>query len=227
MRAMGSAGTSLDERKKLSERVHAMGRTEQLQIFRILTSSGIKHTRNSNGCFFDITKIGEDVVARLLDCMRYCDRALPEAPMQAPLQAPLQAPPQAPVETPRCAGAVDAGAPVASECTAAAGPPPAPSSEGTGASTQAPEAPPLKSTTPAANAAPGPPRYINERVRQFINCISRSKAENTANRRRETSRFHHLRKKYSKPLPLCRGPVTASNQEALFEELDTDEDEAT
>ena len=47
-------------------------RTEQREIFNLLTSAGAEYSKNVNGCFFDITAVPDAVIERIEGFIRFC-----------------------------------------------------------------------------------------------------------------------------------------------------------
>lgn len=63
--------SDLGRRKQLADRVSFLGKTQHVQIFRILHSSGIRYTRNNNGVFCDITKAPVTVLELIEKSIEY------------------------------------------------------------------------------------------------------------------------------------------------------------
>jgi hypothetical protein len=59
-------------RKKLSEKIEHLGPIEHGEIFRKLKTRNLGYTQNSNGIFFDITNVPDDVVDDLVAFVDHC-----------------------------------------------------------------------------------------------------------------------------------------------------------
>ncbi len=65
-------GGDYDERKLFLERLPCLVKDEYEEIFRIIKQSGIPWSENSNGVFFDINAIPNDIFQRLKNFMEFC-----------------------------------------------------------------------------------------------------------------------------------------------------------
>ena len=59
-------------RKKLSEKIEQLGSIEHGEIFRKLKTRNLGFTQNSNGIFFDITDVPNDVINDLVSFVDHC-----------------------------------------------------------------------------------------------------------------------------------------------------------
>ena len=61
-----------DIRKQLLEDLKILNKMEQEEIFRIIKTSESIYTENSNGIFFDISKLSNDVFEQLVTFINFC-----------------------------------------------------------------------------------------------------------------------------------------------------------
>ena len=61
-----------DIRKQLLEDLKILNKMEKEEIFRIIKSTGSMYTENSNGIFFDISKLNNNVFEQLLVFINFC-----------------------------------------------------------------------------------------------------------------------------------------------------------
>ena len=185
-------------RKRMSDCVHSLHKSEQWEVYRILDAGGLKHTRNAYGLFFDVTNAPDEILSRVQNFIefvqesrKYLDVAGSSEP---PALAPQRVSPRAP-EPQACAG----GAPRPSPSEA--------------------EAPDVSADCASALAS----ESQSESVQMFVRSMIRLRDENPALKRRETSRFQAYRKKYSRQVnQKSSGPASASDQ---LEESSGDERE--
>ena len=63
-----------DIRKDFLEDLKLLNKTEQEQIFRIVKSSNTQYSENSNGIFFDISKITPIIFIEMQQFMEFCKK---------------------------------------------------------------------------------------------------------------------------------------------------------
>ena len=61
-------------RKQVLEDLKLLNKSEQEEIFRILKTSNSFFSENSNGIFFDISKLGKDVFDRVIKFLEFCKK---------------------------------------------------------------------------------------------------------------------------------------------------------
>ncbi len=61
-----------DERKRFLEDLKRLVKEEQENIYRILKQSGEDFSENSNGIFFDLTKVKMDTFQKMKAYMEFC-----------------------------------------------------------------------------------------------------------------------------------------------------------
>jgi hypothetical protein len=61
-----------DTRKQLLEDLKILNKLEQEEVFRIVKNSNSLFTENSNGIFFDISKLNETVFEQLVIFINFC-----------------------------------------------------------------------------------------------------------------------------------------------------------
>lgn len=84
----------IGRRKRLTDRVAGLSKTEHEQILRILHSSGLRYTRNNNGVFCDITRAPDAVLDTIERFIEYSARSanLLEEERRAAIVAPVKKP---------------------------------------------------------------------------------------------------------------------------------------
>jgi hypothetical protein len=66
------SGSEYEDRKSFLERLPGLVKDEFEEIFRIVKQSGIPWSENSNGIFFDINALPNDVFEKLNGFMDFC-----------------------------------------------------------------------------------------------------------------------------------------------------------
>ena len=61
-----------EERKKLLEDLKRLVKSEQEDIFRILKETHSEYSENSNGVFFDVSKISRESFEKIKKYMEFC-----------------------------------------------------------------------------------------------------------------------------------------------------------
>ena len=65
---MASAVTvTYDQRKKLAEELKVLSKDQYEEVYRIIKRTGAPYSENSNGIFFDLNVIADDIVLQLAD----------------------------------------------------------------------------------------------------------------------------------------------------------------
>ena len=67
-----SHNDSYDLRKQLLEDLKMLNKSEQEEIFRILKLNDGIYSENSNGIFFDLTKLNESLFEKLVKFVEFC-----------------------------------------------------------------------------------------------------------------------------------------------------------
>lgn len=63
-----------DKRKDLLDIIKVLTKTEQEEIFRILKRTNSYYTENSNGIFFDVSKLNEQTLEQMLQFIEFCNK---------------------------------------------------------------------------------------------------------------------------------------------------------
>lgn len=63
-----------ETRKEFLEDLKLLNKTEQEEVFRIIKSSNTTYSENSNGIFFDISKIVPEVFLEMQKFMNFCKK---------------------------------------------------------------------------------------------------------------------------------------------------------
>jgi hypothetical protein len=61
-------------RKHFLDNLKILNKSEKEEIFRILTSTKSNFTENSNGIFFDISKLSKDTFDQMLQFLEFCKK---------------------------------------------------------------------------------------------------------------------------------------------------------
>ena len=61
-------------RKHFLDNLKILNKSEKEEIFRILTSTRSNFTENSNGIFFDISKLSKDTFDQMLQFLEFCKK---------------------------------------------------------------------------------------------------------------------------------------------------------
>ena len=67
-----------DQRKRFLEDLKLLSKTEHAKLFEILRSQNAEYSENSNGVFFDISKVSSQVFKEMNDYMEYCSQVRKE-----------------------------------------------------------------------------------------------------------------------------------------------------
>jgi cobalamin biosynthesis protein CobT len=59
-------------KKTIVDKVSQLTSTEHNEIFKILEKNGVPHSRNKNGCFFDLRTVDEKVLGDIEQFVSYC-----------------------------------------------------------------------------------------------------------------------------------------------------------
>lgn len=63
-----------DKRKQLLEDLKILNKAEKEEIFRILKSTESIFSENSNGIFFDVSKLSNDAFEQMLKFLQFCKK---------------------------------------------------------------------------------------------------------------------------------------------------------
>ena len=192
--------------QRLADRIEQLGKVEHVQIFRVLKVHGVKHTQNKNGCFMDISSAPPAAIAEVQSFVNYAaeldaerlagtigcaggkqPQLLPPSQHRPPQLSPLspmsQLPPPLSPHLCMVGRQSQAGAPVDADVDAAG------DAAGDAAFSVAPASVDGSLADDAADEDPGGAAAGGGPAN------GRGGGEN---RRKETSRFQQLRRKYSK-----------------------------
>jgi len=61
-----------EKRKQFLEEVKALDKEEYQEIFRIIKKSSVEFSENSNGVFFDLNQVTDEIFQKLESFMDYC-----------------------------------------------------------------------------------------------------------------------------------------------------------
>lgn len=70
--------TEYDARKQLLADLKILSKTESLKVFEIIKRNKVEYSENSNGIFFDLTKISAEVFEELAAYMEFCKKVRAE-----------------------------------------------------------------------------------------------------------------------------------------------------
>lgn len=63
-----------DERKKLLDEIRTLSKSELEEIYRILKTSKAEFSENSNGVFFDLSKLPAEIFLEIQKFMEFCHK---------------------------------------------------------------------------------------------------------------------------------------------------------
>jgi hypothetical protein len=63
---------SYKERKQIFDNITILVKPEQEEVFRIIRKNKVVYTENSNGIFFDLTSITDDVLEQIKEYIDFC-----------------------------------------------------------------------------------------------------------------------------------------------------------
>jgi hypothetical protein len=63
-----------DKRKDFLETIKILNKTEQEELFRILKRNLSIYTENSNGIFFDVTKLNDATFEQMIQFVEFCKK---------------------------------------------------------------------------------------------------------------------------------------------------------
>jgi len=61
-----------EKRRKFLDDLKTLSKTEWLKVFEILKKNNVEYTQNSNGVFFDLVKVSNDIFTELSTYMEFC-----------------------------------------------------------------------------------------------------------------------------------------------------------
>lgn len=67
-------GKEYEEKKKFLEDIKRLVKSEQEDIFRILKTEKADYSENSNGIFFDVSKLSGSLFTKLKEYMEFCQK---------------------------------------------------------------------------------------------------------------------------------------------------------
>ena len=74
--------TEYESRKQLLADLKILSKTESLKVFEIIKRNKVEYSENSNGIFFDLTKISAEVFEELVVYMEFCKKVRAEQNMR-------------------------------------------------------------------------------------------------------------------------------------------------
>ena len=61
-----------EQRRKVWETVKTLNKSEQEELFKILKFSNVEYTENTNGIFFDVAKLPDLVIQKIMKFLAFC-----------------------------------------------------------------------------------------------------------------------------------------------------------
>ena len=61
-------------RKQFLDNLKILNKSEKEEIFRILTSTKSEYTENSNGIFFDVSKLSKETFDQMIQFLEFCKK---------------------------------------------------------------------------------------------------------------------------------------------------------
>jgi hypothetical protein len=62
-----TAPVTYEQRKKLAEELKVLSKDQYEEVYRIIKRAGAPYSENSNGVFFDLNVVADDIVVQLSD----------------------------------------------------------------------------------------------------------------------------------------------------------------
>jgi hypothetical protein len=69
---MNPSPTSQDAKKQCLEDLKMLGKDEYEEVFRIIKRNNVEYSENSNGIFFDLNSLSDDVFLKLVKFLDLC-----------------------------------------------------------------------------------------------------------------------------------------------------------
>jgi len=69
---MSLTNEEYEERKRFLEDLKLLSKTEHEHIFSLIREDGTEYSENSNGVFFDVSKVNNEVFLKLQTYMQFC-----------------------------------------------------------------------------------------------------------------------------------------------------------
>ena len=61
-----------EQRKKIWETIKTLNKSEQEELFKILKFSNVEYTENTNGIFFDVAKLSDTTIQKIMKFLAFC-----------------------------------------------------------------------------------------------------------------------------------------------------------
>ena len=61
-----------EQRKKIWETIKTLNKSEQEELFKILKFSNVEYTENTNGIFFDVAKLSDTTIQKIMNFLAFC-----------------------------------------------------------------------------------------------------------------------------------------------------------
>lgn len=61
-----------EQRKKVWETIKTLNKSEQEELFKILKFSNVDYTENTNGIFFDVAKLTDTTIQKIMKFLSFC-----------------------------------------------------------------------------------------------------------------------------------------------------------
>lgn len=71
---MSQAQEDYEQRRKVWETIKTLMKSEQEELFRILLRNKVEYTENTNGIFFDVTKLEPTVLDEIQKFLNFCQQ---------------------------------------------------------------------------------------------------------------------------------------------------------
>lgn len=68
----GSETISYDQKKNILEEIKTLSKIECEEIFRIIKRGNVEYTENSNGVFFDIMHLSDEIIYKIQKFLDFC-----------------------------------------------------------------------------------------------------------------------------------------------------------
>lgn len=71
---MNLSSEEYERRKKIWEVIKVLNKSEQEDLFRIIKNAGVEFSENSNGIFFDVSKVDQVTLENISKFVEFCQQ---------------------------------------------------------------------------------------------------------------------------------------------------------
>lgn len=71
---MNLSSEEYERRKKVWETIKSLNKSEQEELFRIIKNHGVEYSENTNGIFFDVGKLDNQILEKISKFIEFCQQ---------------------------------------------------------------------------------------------------------------------------------------------------------